>query len=287
LYWTELAAKWAARVAWFTVTPVLSEPDADWQDATELVHDAALKDHRDLSGAQVCACGNPLMIRYARRDFETSARVPADQFLPIRLWLPKAELPLAQDIKAIIGIEAIRTEAVETPDVFNVPTFISSRRVGAVQYRIMILCGLVMFLDGFDTQSISYVVPLIAKKWGSSREVLGPIFSSALAGLMVGYLVLSPLSDRFGHRRLIIISTVTFALLTLITVLAASVTQLIGLRFVTGRGHSECVRADHRIHPKRLRTTFMLAIYCGFSLGFVAAGAMAAWSIGSKTRRLK
>ena len=80
LYLAELAAKWATRVAWFAVTPVLSEPDADWQGATGLVHHAVLKDRSDLSGAQVYACGNPLMIRRARRDFETTARLPADQF---------------------------------------------------------------------------------------------------------------------------------------------------------------------------------------------------------------
>ena len=177
----------------------------------------------------------------------------------------------------------MRTEAIATPDVFDVPTFIDARHVGAVQYGIIILCGLVMFLDGFDTQAISYMVPLIAKEWGLSREVLGPIFSSALTGLMVGYLVLSPLSDRFGHRRLIMISTVTFALLTLITVLAASVTQLIGLRFVTGialgAAIPSAVALTTEYSPRRLRATFVLAIYCGFSLGFVAAGAMAAWII--------
>jgi NAD(P)H-flavin reductase/ferredoxin len=80
LYLADLAAKWATRAAWFAVTPVLSEPDADWQGATGMVHRAVLKDHSDLSGAQVYACGNPLMIRHARRDFETSAGLPADQF---------------------------------------------------------------------------------------------------------------------------------------------------------------------------------------------------------------
>jgi len=192
-------------------------------------------------------------------------------------------LPLAQDIKTIIGIEAMHSKAVATPDAFDVPTFINSRRVGAVQYGIIILCGLVMFLDGFDTQAISYMVPLMAKEWGLSREVLGPIFSSALAGLMVGYLVLSPLSDRFGHRRLIMISTVAFALLTLITVLAAGVTELIALRFTTGialgAAIPSAVALTTEYSPKRLRATFVLAIYCGFSLGFVAAGAMAAWII--------
>jgi AAHS family 4-hydroxybenzoate transporter-like MFS transporter len=83
-----------------------------------------------------------------------------------------------------------------TQVVFDVSAFIYSRHVGAVQYGITILCGLMMFLDGFDTQAISYMAPLIAKEWGLSREVLGPIFSSALTGLMVGYLRLSArLSD--------------------------------------------------------------------------------------------
>src|SRR5260370_37965417 len=140
-----------------------------------------------------------------------------------------------------------------------------------------------MLLDGFDTQAISYMAPLIAKEWGLSREVLGPIFSSALTGLMAGYLVLSPLSDRFGHRRLIISSTVTFALLTLITVLATSVTQLIALRFVTGIALGapipSAVALTTEYSPQRLRATFVLALYCGFSLGFVAAGAVAAWII--------
>ena len=176
-----------------------------------------------------------------------------------------------------------RTEAGTTQDVFDVPAFINSRHVGAVQYGIIILCGLMMFLDGFDTQAISYIAPRIAREWGLSRELLGPIFSSALTGLMVGYLVLSPLSDRFGHRRLIIISTVTFALLTLITVLATSVTQLIALRFVTGialgAAIPSAVALTTEYSPKRLRATFVLALYCGFSLGFVAAGGVAAWII--------
>src|SRR5260370_7932689 len=110
-----------------------------------------------------------------------------------------------------------RTEAGTTQDVFDVPAFINSRHVGAVQYGIIILCGLMMFLDGFDTQAISYIAPRIAREWGLSRELLGPIFSSALTGLMLGYLVLSPLSDRFGHRRLIITTPLTFTPLPSIT----------------------------------------------------------------------
>ena len=166
----------------------------------------------------------------------------------------------------------------KTEDAFDVPAFINSRPIGAVQYGIVVLCGLVMFLDGLDTQAISYMAPMISKEWGLSRDVLGPIFSSALTGLMFGYLVLSPLSDKFGHRRLILFSTVTFGVLTLVTLGATNVTELMVLRFLTGIALGTAIPSTVALTteymPKRLRATFVLAIYCGFSLGFVAAGGL-------------
>lgn len=100
---------------------------------------------------------------------------------------------------------------------------------------------------------------------------------------MVGYLLVSPFSDRFGHRKLVIISTFAFALLTFATIFATNVTELIALRFVTGIALGSVVPSaialTTEFSPARLRATFVLAIYCGFSLGFVAAGAVAAWAI--------
>jgi MFS transporter, AAHS family, 4-hydroxybenzoate transporter len=49
------------------------------------------------------------------------------------------------------------TEVSTTQDVFDVPAFINSRHVGAVQYGIIILCGLMMFLDGVDAQAIAHM----------------------------------------------------------------------------------------------------------------------------------
>ncbi|WP_424630624.1 MFS transporter [Bradyrhizobium sp. SYSU BS000235] len=176
------------------------------------------------------------------------------------------------------GEEMSSTEAA-----FDVPSFINSRRTGITQYGIVLLCALVMFLDGFDTQAISYMAPSIAKEWGLTRQLLGPIFSSALTGLMVGYLLVAPLSDRLGHRKLVVISTFAFALLTFATVFVNNVTELMVLRFITGIALGSVVPSaialTTEFSPARLRATFVLAIYCGFSLGFVAAGAVAAWAI--------
>ena len=80
LYLADLPQKWAARAGWFKFIPVLSEPDPDWNGAAGLVHHAVLRDLTDLSGWEVYACGNPLMIRHARRDFRTTAGLSDGDF---------------------------------------------------------------------------------------------------------------------------------------------------------------------------------------------------------------
>jgi ferredoxin len=80
LYLADLPKKWEARTAWLKFTPVLSEPNADWSGATGLVHQAVLRDIPDLSGWQVYACGNPLMVRHAQREFQSLGGLPDDQF---------------------------------------------------------------------------------------------------------------------------------------------------------------------------------------------------------------
>jgi AAHS family 4-hydroxybenzoate transporter-like MFS transporter len=165
----------------------------------------------------------------------------------------------------------------------RLPEFVDERRVSPYQYAVITLCGLVMFIDGFDTQAISYMAPHIAAEWGLSQQLLGPVFSAALVGLMVGYLALSPLSDRFGHKRVIIAATVVFAVTTLAAVWSGNVVELLALRFVTGMGLGaaapSAVALTGEFSPKRLRATFVLAIYCGFSVGFVTAGLVAGWLI--------
>jgi MFS transporter, AAHS family, 4-hydroxybenzoate transporter len=77
--------------------------------------------------------------------------------------------------------------------------------------------------------------------------VLGPIFSSALIGLMIGSLVFSPLSDRLGHRRLIVASALGSAITTFLTSLASGTSDPCGsLSNGPQRrlGCSECRGAD-------------------------------------------
>jgi CDP-4-dehydro-6-deoxyglucose reductase len=44
------------------------------------VHQAVLQDHPDLSGYQVYACGAPIVVDSARKDFCAAAQLPEEEF---------------------------------------------------------------------------------------------------------------------------------------------------------------------------------------------------------------
>ena len=83
LYAMEQAQAWAQQHPHIHFIPVLSEATAQdqWQGRTGLVHQAVLQDFADLSQHQVYACGAPVMVESARRDFSAQAGLPEEAFL--------------------------------------------------------------------------------------------------------------------------------------------------------------------------------------------------------------
>lgn len=82
LYLANLAAQWQQEHNHFTFIPVLSDalPEDHWRGRTGLVHRAVMQDFSDLSGYQVYACGVPIMVESAHRDFTTQCALPEDEF---------------------------------------------------------------------------------------------------------------------------------------------------------------------------------------------------------------
>jgi CDP-4-dehydro-6-deoxyglucose reductase len=62
--------------------PVLSDalPEDAWTGRTGFVHRPCWQDLPDLSGHQVYACGAPVMVDAARRDFVARCGLPEDEF---------------------------------------------------------------------------------------------------------------------------------------------------------------------------------------------------------------
>jgi CDP-4-dehydro-6-deoxyglucose reductase len=62
--------------------PVISDalPEDAWLGRTGFVHLAVMQDIPDLSGHQVYACGAPVMVDSARRDYVDRCGLPAEEF---------------------------------------------------------------------------------------------------------------------------------------------------------------------------------------------------------------
>jgi len=62
--------------------PVVSNavPSDDWTGRTGFVHRAVLEDFPDLSGYQVYACGAPIVVESAHRDYVAQAGLPDEEF---------------------------------------------------------------------------------------------------------------------------------------------------------------------------------------------------------------
>ena len=82
LYMNELALRWVAEHPGFRYAPVISDalPEDAWTGRTGFVHRAVMEDFPDLSAVQVYACGVPVMVDAARRDFIAQCGLPEDEF---------------------------------------------------------------------------------------------------------------------------------------------------------------------------------------------------------------
>ena len=82
LYMHDWAEEATGRLAHLRYVPVLSEPKPEdaWTGRTGLVHQAVMHDLPNLMEHQVYACGAPIMVESAQRDFIARCGLPDDEF---------------------------------------------------------------------------------------------------------------------------------------------------------------------------------------------------------------
>lgn len=167
----------------------------------------------------------------------------------------------------------------------DVNSYIDSAPMGPVQRRIVVLCGLIAMLDGFDTQSIAFVAPALTEQWNVAAGSFGPIFGAGLFGLMVGQLVFGPLADRYGRRPVILFCTMWFGLLTLATAFAGDWRSLLSLRFLTGIGLGgampNIIALTSEFAPAKYRATAITVMFGGFPFGAAVGGYISSHMIPS------
>jgi MFS transporter, AAHS family, 4-hydroxybenzoate transporter len=166
---------------------------------------------------------------------------------------------------------------------FEITAWINQQRISRLQMLVLFLCGACALLEGLDAQIIGFVAPAIIGEWGLSRQSFTPVFMSGLVGLLIGCLVIAPLADRFGRKSVLVGSVSAFALLSLLSTTADSLTTLCALRFLTGLGigggMANAITLTSEYFPERKRAAMTVIMFVGFSFGASLGGFLSAYLI--------
>jgi AAHS family 4-hydroxybenzoate transporter-like MFS transporter len=174
----------------------------------------------------------------------------------------------------------VSSDAPPLAGVLDVRRLIDERALGRFQLVIVVICGAIVFLDGFDAQIMGYVAPALRAELHVERSALGPALSSGLFGMMLGAMVFGPLADRVGRRPILIVCPLIFGLGSLLTTTAHSVESLVMFRLLTGFGMGgampNTIALTAEYVPRRVRASAVMTMFCGFSIGAAAVGWVAA-----------
>ncbi|ANY88038.1 MULTISPECIES: MFS transporter [Pseudomonas] len=162
----------------------------------------------------------------------------------------------------------------------DVQSFINDQPLSRYQWRVVILCFLIVFLDGLDTAAMGFIAPALSQEWGIDRASLGPVMSAALIGMVFGALGSGPLADRFGRKGVLVGAVLVFGGFSLASAYATNVDQLLVLRFLTGLGlgagmpNATTLLSEYT--PERLKSLLVTSMFCGFNLGMAGGGFISA-----------
>jgi MFS transporter, AAHS family, 4-hydroxybenzoate transporter len=165
----------------------------------------------------------------------------------------------------------------------DVAKIIDQRPVSWFQWRVLLTCMAVAFLDGLGLQSIGVAAPALSEAWAIPRPALGPVFAAAPVGMILGALIMGPLADRVGRRRLVITATLTFGLFSLLTPLASNVREMVLLRTLTGLGLGgalpNLISLITEYSPAKTRGFLTTLTFSTLPLGSMLAGLAGPWLI--------
>jgi MFS transporter, AAHS family, 4-hydroxybenzoate transporter len=144
------------------------------------------------------------------------------------------------------------------------------------------LCCLFMVLQGVDTFGISYLAPLLGADFGIAPAQIGVVFAASVVASLVGAIGIAPLSDRFGRRRVLLVSVFLTGAPSLFIPLTRDMSVLLVLRVIVGFGFGAALPVALALvsdfAPARFRSRLVTltttAIVVGMSLSGLAASVM-------------
>lgn len=122
-----------------------------------------------------------------------------------------------------------------TPQHISAPPF-RWRDTTPAQRRTLLAAGLGWMLDAFDVMLYSIVLATLIRAFGMSKSTAGLLNTLTLVASAIGSFAFGILADRFGRRRMLSLSILTYSLFTFACGFSSTITMLAVFRFLLGLG---------------------------------------------------
>lgn len=142
--------------------------------------------------------------------------------------------------------------------------------------RVLILCALVILLEGFDLQAAGVSAPRLAPAFHLLPAELGRFLGASAVGVFLAAMLGGILADRFGRRPVLVTGVALFGVASLATTSATGLGTLMAARFVTGLGLGAAMpvvislASDHS--PPHMKKRAVGFIYCAIPIGGALSG---------------
>ncbi len=146
-------------------------------------------------------------------------------------------------------------------------------------WRVVIGLGIVWILDGLEVTIVGFLAPTLVEP-GSGIELTNGDIALAqslyVAGACTGALLFGQLTDRFGRKRLFLITLGLYLLATVLTAISWTPWWFLAMRFLTGAGiggeYAAINSAIDELIPARARGRVDLIINGSFWVGAALGG---------------
>ena len=151
--------------------------------------------------------------------------------------------------------------------------------VTAFHRHLALLLGFIFFFDMGDINTFSYAAPAILKFWKLSISSIALLVSATFIGMFIGSTFGGWFSDRVGRKKALLITTLWYAIFSLLNAFVWEPVGLFVTRMLTGLGISAMtvvgITYISEMYPSKLRGSFqgwIMAIgLCGIPVtAFVA-----------------
>ncbi len=138
------------------------------------------------------------------------------------------------------------------------------------------LCFLINMVDGMDVNIMTFVRQSLQDDWQVPDASMGGVFSAGLLGMGLGALLIAPLADRFGRKRIILAALALMSVGMIACGYVGSFGALIAARLVVGLGIGTVLAAMAALAsesaPAKDQNLAVGVVQAGFPLAAVFTG---------------